>query len=42
MKIELDDLKFGIEKFANALSINCKITYEKKRKYWLDKTISKI
>ena len=27
---ELDDLKFGIEEFANALAINCKITYEKK------------
>jgi ribosomal protein L11 methyltransferase len=27
---ELDDLKFGIEEFANALSTNCKITYEKK------------
>ena len=28
---ELDDLKFGIEEFANALSTNCKITYEKKK-----------
>ena len=27
---ELDDLKFGIEEFANALATNCKITYEKK------------
>ena len=27
---ELGDLKFGIEEFAKTLSINCKITYEKK------------
>lgn len=27
---ELDNLKFGIEEFAKALNINCKINYEKK------------